>query len=265
MCTTLLVTRNELWEARMIPRVVKATYFTVARIPMLLSGRLYRHFRAPREGITKVHLGPGQKNYIKGWVNVDGNIVSATPDVWADLRDPLPFHSGTVDVFYSHHVIEHLPDAALPVHLAEMFRCLKPGGVIRIGGPNGDAAIRKFLEGEHEWFGDFPDSRSSIGGRFVNFILCRGEHLTILTQSYLEELLTAAGFSELCVCAPATETTAPELIGDEVLGTESEETPQAPHTLIIEARKPELADSQAPSVFGPALAPRPSMRSATLS
>jgi predicted SAM-dependent methyltransferase len=221
-----------------IPRSLKAFYYVAATVPTAVNSRLYRAWRAPRTGVVKVHLGPGQGGYIDGWINVDANIVSARPDVWADLRNALPFRDSTVDVFYSHHVIEHLPDARLPFHFSEMHRCLKPGGLIRIGGPNADMAIRKFVEGDRGWFSDFPDLRRSIGGRFANFILCRGEHLTILTRSYLEELLTDAGFEQPRVCAPAAETTAPHLIGPEVLEKEWESTPDAPHTLIVEARRP---------------------------
>jgi predicted SAM-dependent methyltransferase len=219
-------------------RQAKALYFTVARGAMAISSRVYRAWFAPTSGIVKVHLGPGQRNYIDGWLNVDANIVSAKLDVWSDLRDALPFRDGTVDAIYSHHVIEHLPDARLPFHFAEMYRCLKPNGVIRVAGPNGDTAIRKFLENDHAWFSDFPDAHSSIGGRFVNFILCGGEHLTILTRSYLDEHLTASGFVDIRGCAPVSETTAPELFGPEVLATEFESTPEAPHTLVVEARKP---------------------------
>jgi predicted SAM-dependent methyltransferase len=222
----------------MMNRQVKAILYTVARVPMAISSRAYRAWFAPTSGTVKVHLGPGQQNYLAGWVNVDANVVSAKLDVWSDLRDALPFRDGTVDAFYSHHVIEHLPDARLPFHLAEMYRCLKPNGMVRIGGPNADTAIRKFLENDHAWFADFPDARNSIGGRFANFVLCRGEHLTILTRSYLEELLAQSGFVEPRVCAPVTETTEPRLFGPEVLSQEFESTPDAPHTLLIEARKP---------------------------
>jgi predicted SAM-dependent methyltransferase len=218
----------------MLPRQVKALYFTLARVPMAISGRAYRTWFAPTTGVVKVHLGPGP-HYLPGWVNVDANILTAKLDVWSDLRDSLPFRDRTVDAFYSHHVIEHLPDALLPFHLLEMYRCLKPNGVIRVGGPNGDLAIRKFLENDVAWFSDFPDSHTSIGGRLTNFLLCRGEHLTILTHSYLEELLTTAGFVDVRPCRPITETTAPELFGSDVLARETE---KAPETLLVEARKP---------------------------
>ena len=121
----------------MISRELSNLYDTVMRLPMRLNAAFYRSFRAPRTGEVKVHLGPGQKNYIAGWINVDANLFTARIDVWADLANPLPFRDGSVDAFYSHHVIEHLPDPAISSLFHEMHRCLKPGGVIRIGGPDG--------------------------------------------------------------------------------------------------------------------------------
>lgn len=222
----------------MLPTGLKAAYFFLLRYPMQVSSFLYRTLLAPTEGTVKVHLGPGQTSYLAGWYNVDGNFISARLDVWADLRNKLPFRDGTVDAFYSHHVIEHLPDAALPYHFREMFRCLKPGGVIRVGGPNGDMACRKFVEGDSAWFWDYPDPRQSLGGRFANFILCRGEHRTILTESYLKELAGQAGFVDMAVRRPILETGYPELFDAQVLGKEWEATPETPHTILFEARKP---------------------------
>lgn len=224
----------------MISHDLRVAYYALLRWPMRLNGLLYKHLRAPRngDGTVKVHLGPGQKNYLDGWINLDANALTAKIDVWADLSNKLPFHDETVDVFYSHHVIEHLPDRHLSFHLHEMFRCLKHGGVIRIGGPNGDAAAQKFLEGDAAWFSDFPDARTSVGGRFANFILCGGEHLTILTFSYLQELASAVGFVDIRKVRPVSETGYPDLVDEKLLAKETENTPEIPHTLIIEARKP---------------------------
>jgi predicted SAM-dependent methyltransferase len=222
----------------MISRRLKQTYYTLLRVPLKVSGSTYRLLLAPRNGVVKVHLGPGQRNYIPGWYNVDANLISARIDVWADLRDRLPFRSGTVDAIYSHHVMEHLPESNLPFHFSEMFRCLKPGGIIRVGGPNGDTAMRKFVENDASWFSDFPDKRASIGGKLSNFLLCRGEHLAILTESFLREIAEEAGFTNIKVCSPCVDTLHGELIGPEVLATEWESTPEATHTLLIEAEKP---------------------------
>ena len=212
---------------------------------MKVNGLVYRKLFAPKKGKTKVQLGPGQLNYLDGWINVDANKFTGKCDVWADLRNPLPFHDLTIDAFYSHHVIEHLPD--IRSHLAEVFRCLKPGGVYRIGGPNGDSAIKKFIEGDLSWFSDFPDKRRSIGGKFENLIFCRGEHLTILTFSMLEEFLSDIGYAKINLFKPVHETGHPELFSDFLLN-EHESDFEMPHTLILEATKPEPAEPVATSI-----------------
>jgi len=222
----------------MISRGLKAFYYALFHIPMRLNGMIYKTFRAPSKGVVKVHLGPGTIKYFPGWINVDANLFTAKIDVWADLSNPLPFRDQSVDVFYSHHVIEHFPDLFLPTHFKDMFRCLKPGGFVRIGGPNGETAIRKFLEGDASWFPDFPDKRTSVGGRFVNFIICRNEHLTILTSSYLEELLSAVGFVNIKQCRATAETFHPQQIDESVLKKEWGGPADAPYTLIVEAEKP---------------------------
>lgn len=219
----------------MLSRKAKAAFYALAGPLMTVNGWLYKSFRAPRKGPLKVHLGPGQRNYLDGWVNVDANRFSGKCDVWADLRNPLPFHDGTADAFYSHHVIEHLPD--IPSHVREVFRCLKPGGIYRVGGPNGDSAIKKFVANDGAWFVDFPDKRTSIGGKLENFIFCRQEHLTILTFSHLEELLKGVGFTNLRLCMPTRETNYPDIFTP-CLSKEFEDDFETPHTILIEAVKP---------------------------
>lgn len=222
----------------MLARRTKQVFYILAGPLMRANSVFYRSVLSPRpgDGVVKVQLGPGQRNYLPGWVNVDANIFTGKCDVWADLRNRLPFRDGTVDAIYSHHVIEHLPDLAF--HFAELFRCLKPGGIFRVGGPNGDSAMRKYLEGDADWFIEYPDRRTSLGGRFENFIFCRQEHLTILTYSWLQELASGAGFAEIHGCRPGAETHHPRLIDADVLAMEPESTPECPHTLIIEGKKP---------------------------
>jgi predicted SAM-dependent methyltransferase len=221
----------------MISREAKALYYAFLSIPMRLNASIYRCVRAPSSGVVKVHLGPGTRNYLHGWINVDANAFTARIDVWADIQHGLPFRDNSVDAIYSHHVIEHLPDHSLPAHFREMYRCLKPGGVIRVGGPNGDSAMRKYLEGDLAWFSDFPDKRGSVGGRLANFIFCRGEHLTILTESYLREIADAVGFVDMANPRPGRETGSPEHFKI-VLEKEDQDFHMLPHTLIVEARKP---------------------------
>ena len=220
----------------MLSREGKTLFYAVAGPLMRANGLLHRALRRAGDQPLKVHLGPGQRNYLQGWVNVDANIFTGHCDLWADLRHPLPFADGTVTALYSHHVIEHLPKLA--AHFRDAYRCLKPGGVYRVGGPNGDAAIAKFIEDDLAWFSDFPDQRRSIGGRFENFIFCRQEHLTILTHSYLHELMSDAGFIDIQQQRTATMTMWPEWFQDCLAREDDESDASHPHTLILEGRKP---------------------------
>lgn len=222
----------------MMSRAAKAAFYVAAGPLMKVNGWIYRVFRCPSRGVAFVHLGPGQQNYMPGWINVDANMFTGKCDVWADLRNNLPFRTNTIDAFYSHHVIEHLPD--IRRHLAEVLRCLKPGGTYRVAGPNGDSAIAKFVANDAAWFGNYPDKRRSIGGKFENFVFVRQEHLTILTQSYLRELMEDSGYQDIHVRKPVVETGRPDLFAA-CLEKESESDFEWPHTLVIEATKPAAA------------------------
>lgn len=223
----------------MINSKVKRAYYMLLRYPMRINGRLYKLFRCPSEGL-KVHLGPGDGNYLEGWLNVDANFVTARVDLWANFIDPLPFRDGSVDLFYSHHMIEHLPDSRLQGLFNQMFRALRPNGGIRIGVPHLGNSCRKYIENDHSWFPDFPDKRRSIGGKFTNYIFCRGEHLTALDETYLQELAESSGFHDVKFCMPAKETFLGDIgLDEKVLSMEWEFDPSCPHTLIMEARKPQ--------------------------
>lgn len=222
----------------MIDRNFKALYYTLFYYPMKINGQIYKCFKCPSKGL-KVHLGPGQRNYLNGWLNVDANIITAKSDLWINFLDPLPFKDNCVDIFYSYHVVEHLPEYHLQKHFNDMFKALRPGGGLRIGVPSLGNACRKYVDGDHNWFYDFPDKRKSIGGRFTTTIFCRGEHLTALDESYLSEIAEQAGFIDIQFCLPIKETSLSDLgLSVDVLESEWESDFDFPHTVVIEAKKP---------------------------
>lgn len=216
----------------MLSRAAKTTFYAVAGPLMRLNGWRHRVLGGGRAG-ARVHLGPGQKKYIPGWVNCDANIFTGKADRWVDLRNALPFKEGRVAALYSHHVIEHLPD--VDAHMRDAFRVLQPGGVYRVAGPDLDVAIDRYQAGDLDWFGTWPVARRTPGGRINTYLLCAGEHVALLSEDLLRELMEDAGFTDIRRVAPRTSGR-PDLFGDVFAG--EEEPAEHQQTLVMEGTRP---------------------------
>jgi len=95
------------------------------------------------KGKTKVNLGCGSR-YHADWINID--IEPRGPEVTqGDLSRGIALPSESCDVVYHSAVLEHMrrPDAA--AFLAECYRVLKLGGVIRVGVPDLETICRLYL------------------------------------------------------------------------------------------------------------------------
>ncbi len=78
----------------------------------------------------KLNLGAGQ-TYIPDFVNID---ISPKADITLDLgKDRLPYEDNSVDLVFSYHTLEHIPDYLFA--LSEIHRVLKHGGRFLVGLP----------------------------------------------------------------------------------------------------------------------------------
>ncbi len=95
------------------------------------------------EKLPYLNLGCGTR-FHTAWVNVD--MVSSSPHVLArDLTKGIPFPANTFEVVYHSHVLEHIPPAIAPVFIADCYRVLKPGGVLRVAVPDLEQITREYL------------------------------------------------------------------------------------------------------------------------
>ncbi len=79
---------------------------------------------------TKLNIGAG-RSYIPGFINID---ISERADISLNLsNDKLPFEDDSVDLVFSYHTLEHVPDYIFA--LSEIHRVLKDGGVFLLGVP----------------------------------------------------------------------------------------------------------------------------------
>lgn len=91
-----------------------------------------------------LNLGCGRTVH-PAWVNLD--VVPSLPDVrYFDIRKPLPFAAETVDAVYHSHLIEHLLACEARAFVSEIWRVLKPDGVVRIATPDLETIARLYLD-----------------------------------------------------------------------------------------------------------------------
>ncbi|MBD2327189.1 methyltransferase domain-containing protein [Alkalinema sp. FACHB-956] len=90
-----------------------------------------------------INIGCGQTLH-PDWINLD--LVPSSSAVRSfDIRRGLPFADRTCDVCYSSHVLEHLQPAQASFLIAEAFRVLKPGGILRVIVPDLEQIARLYL------------------------------------------------------------------------------------------------------------------------
>lgn len=157
----------------------------------LVMGYLNRYFKEGRPGLG-LDLGCGDgmnlswlKPYAEQWYASDynpirlGRVKRNHPDIklfLADIRS-YPALDSSFDLIFFNHVLEHIPDDQKA--LMEVYRVLKPGGLLVLGVPN-----------EGAWFWDmayerFPGSREA------------SDHVHFYTADSLEPKCEKAGFQLL--------------------------------------------------------------------
>ena len=95
----------------MLKRYQKNLFYIIATPLMIINSFRLKYLNSfKKNSVLKLHLGPGKKNYIDEWINIDANMFTGKCDLWLDLRNKLPFKNSSVDYCYSHHMVEHLPN-----------------------------------------------------------------------------------------------------------------------------------------------------------
>jgi SAM-dependent methyltransferase len=90
-----------------------------------------------------VNLGCGL-TYHHAWDNFD--LLPADDGIrHLDLLKRFPIADGSYRYCYNSHVLEHMPRAHASMFLGEIYRILRPGGVIRIVVPDLEGIIRRYL------------------------------------------------------------------------------------------------------------------------
>lgn len=134
-----------------------------------------------------------------GWINSDRQTGEGI-DLSCDIRDGLPIESNAFEYIVGMHALQDVPYPDVVPVLRELYRILKPDGVLRLGLPDLDKAIRAYLEHDHRYFYIPNQDAASIGGKLIAQIIWYGSVRTPFTYDCLEELLGKAGFRRVTPC-----------------------------------------------------------------
>jgi predicted SAM-dependent methyltransferase len=171
---------------------------------LLLRGGRVRALAA--RGGLRLHVGCGD-NLKSGWVNVD---LHPAADLRLDVRRRWPFPDGCASEVYAEHLFEHL---AWPGEgrrfLAEAYRVLRSGGVLRLSVPDLERHVRAYAEGDEEFgraFAPFlPPWAATRADALNHHFRQDGEHQYSYDAETLAARLGAAGFADPAVVASFPE------------------------------------------------------------
>lgn len=91
-----------------------------------------------------IYLELGHSQLENGdWLTLDTNLQC---DFFWDLRNGLPFPSGSVDVLFSRNNLQRLSSQQLDFLLKDCQRVLKPGGKFFISVPNAEPVLKAYAE-----------------------------------------------------------------------------------------------------------------------
>jgi predicted SAM-dependent methyltransferase len=152
------------------------------------------------EGRRDLRINVGSSSrHIEGWISVD---ILRDPEgrcLRMDATQPWPFGSESAAAIASEHVIEHIDPAAVPAFIAEAYRVLRPGGVLRLSTPNLRGITEAYLAEDpeilaaHRAHGYTARTHADL----LNNYLHGFGHVHVYDAESLRLLLTAAGFSDV--------------------------------------------------------------------
>jgi predicted SAM-dependent methyltransferase len=124
-----------------------------------------------------LNIGCG-KVFQRNWVNVD--MFSTDRDVLChDITTGLPFPDSEFDVCYSSHTLEHLARNEARALVAEIYRILKPAGLVRFVVPDLENIVAKY-------FGVLADFEKALPGAEEN-------HEWMMLELYDQAVRTQSG------------------------------------------------------------------------
>jgi SAM-dependent methyltransferase len=170
---------------------------------LVARGAIDRYLRETRE--PRLNLGCGS-NVLPGWLNADAAAASRRV-VHLDARRMRFLPAASFVAVFCEHMIEHAPRAEAERVLSEIYRLLRPGGVLRLVTPSLESmaaiALGRAQSTEYvEWFRRASGEPGADAGDAVNAMFYGHGHRYIWSEAKLTACLQALGFREVRRLAP---------------------------------------------------------------
>jgi len=234
---------------RHIVRFIRAEMWECAalRHKFRQQNRIARYLSSP--GKKKLQIGCST-TCLPGWLNTD--LEPNLPDVtYLDATRPFPFPSDSLNFVLSEHFIEHITLDEAERCLKEIYRCLKPGGVLRLSTPSLDRYVSLFVKEHDEEQSRFLSlSRTKYGWSdetpclALNHLMYNWGHKHIYSRTDLLRSLGQIGFIHVTE-VELGKSDHPELCGVEHHHEFYGEEMHRFETMAFEAEKPNSQENNA--------------------
>ena len=242
---TLIRFGSGIFRTPLVGAPLHRAWFSLRRLALAAAtpAIIARYLRTHSPAKLQLGSGPGGGG-LPGWLNTD-LLPERWPKARLDATKPFPFPDGAFSRVFSEHMIEHIPLAAGRHMLAESFRVLASGGVIRIATPDlarvlqlyaaTDDTARRYLAWSTQH--NRLDAGLPTDVIVINSLFHDHGHQFLFDEATLSAILHETGFVNIRRHAPG-ESDLPDLRSVEmhhlVIGHESNNF----ETLVLQAQKP---------------------------
>lgn len=166
--------------------------------------------RARLDDELKLNIGYGPLKHSR-WTNLDCHVSLKKDELACDLRRRWPLRSMSARYIFSEHVFEHFgyPDEIGNV-LAECYRVLRPGGVLRIIVPDAERYLQAYANDDKAFLSRIGGPSASKLSVVNGMMRENGFHKYAYDFDELARALRLAGFSAV-VKSKLRSSTHPEL------------------------------------------------------
>ena len=136
--------------------------------------------------IKRLQIGCGS-NFLEDWLNTDLN--DSNKIAFLDAGDVFPIESDSFDFIYSEHLFEHLKINQQINMLAESFRILKKGGIMRIATPNLDFLFKLYSESQsidHIAYVEYAINSSPYLNSVKTSVVDKEEHYNYVINNFFK-------------------------------------------------------------------------------